>query len=134
MIVGVGVDVVDVARFERAMTRTPRLRARLFAESERADDRELSMRSLAARFAAKEALIKAIGHSTGMSWHDLRIAVDPHGNPGFDLRGAADATIAARGIAHLHLSMSHDAGLAVAFVVAESGTGAESGILTGSGT
>ncbi len=56
-IAGIGVDVVDLARFERAVARTPKLRDRLFAESERG----LPLRSLAGRFAAKEALIKALG-------------------------------------------------------------------------
>ncbi len=71
-IVGLGVDVVDLARFERAVSRTPRLRERLFAESER----DLPLRSLAGRFAAKEALIKAIGHSDGIGLHDMEIVPD----------------------------------------------------------
>ena len=62
MIVGIGVDVVDLARFERALSRTPGLRERLFAEAER----ELPLRSLAGRFAAKEALMKALGETDGI--------------------------------------------------------------------
>lgn len=114
-IAGIGVDVVDLARFERAVGRTPRLRERLFAESER----ELPLRSLAGRFAAKEALMKALGESTGIRWHDMVVVSDAHGNPSLELSGAA-AEIAARlGIARVHLSMSHDAGVAIAQVVAE---------------
>ncbi|AMB57707.1 holo-ACP synthase [Microterricola viridarii] len=115
MIIGIGVDVVDLARFERAITRTPRLRERLFAESER----ERSTSSLAARFAAKEALIKALGGPGTLRWHDMEVVNDEHGNPGFALHGATAAEAAARGISRLHLSMSHDAGIATAFVIAE---------------
>lgn len=116
MIIGIGVDVVDLARFERAIARTPRLRDRLFAESER--DRAVS--SLAARFAAKEALIKALGGPGTLRWHDMEVVNDEHGNPGFLLHGATAAEAADRGIGRLHLSMSHDAGIATAFVIAES--------------
>ncbi|HXR44188.1 MAG TPA: holo-ACP synthase [Pseudolysinimonas sp.] len=114
-IAGIGVDVVDLARFERAVARTPRLRERLFAESER----ELPLRSLAGRFAAKEALIKALGESTGIRWHDMEVVSNGHGDPSFRLSGAAAALAAGRAIARLHLTMSHDAGVAIAMVVAE---------------
>lgn len=116
MIVGIGVDVVDLARFERAIERTPRLRDRLFAESER----DLPVASLAGRFAAKEALIKALGDSVGARWHDMVVVRDEHGNPSFALHGPAREAARERGIARLHLSMTHDAGVACAFVVAES--------------
>ncbi len=130
-VVGIGVDLVDVARFERAMSRTPRLRARLFADDETArDDRELPLRSLAGRFAAKEALIKALGQAGELGWHDMPVVSDAHGNPSFALRGAAATAAAALGVTAVHLTMSHDAGLAIAFVVAEgdeSGTVVERG-------
>lgn len=116
MIAGIGVDVVDLARFDRALTRTPRLRDRLFAESERS----LPVASLAGRFAAKEALIKALGDSAGAGWHDMVVVRDEHGNPSFALHGAARRAAEERGIVRLHLSMTHDAGVACAFVVAES--------------
>jgi holo-[acyl-carrier protein] synthase len=115
-IVGIGVDVVDLARFERALDRTPRLRERLFTEEERV----LPLRSLAGRFAAKEALLKALGATDGVGWHDMRVASDAEGNPDLVVSGRAAAIAAERGIASLHLSMSHDAGVAIAFVVAES--------------
>ena len=115
MIAGIGVDVVDLARFERAMTRTPGLRDRLFAESERA----LPLRSLAGRFAAKEALLKALGQTDGVRWHDMAVVADAEGDPDFVLAGRAAEIAAARGIARIHVSMSHDAGIATAFVVAE---------------
>jgi holo-[acyl-carrier protein] synthase len=121
VIVGIGVDVVDLARFERALDRTPKLKSRLFAEVELSTkDRVLSLRSLAGRFAAKEALIKALGDSTGIHWHDMRVVSGDDRNPHFELSGAAAALAATRGAHHLHLSMSHDGGIAVAYVVAES--------------
>ena len=115
MIAGIGVDVVDLARFDRALDRTPALRDRLFAESERGRGRA----SLAARFAAKEALIKALGGPDGWSWTDAVVVSDDAGVPSFRLSGALAATAARRGIRALHLSMSHDGGIATAFVVAE---------------
>ena len=122
MIVGIGVDVVDLARFERALDRTPSLRARLFADEELVSgERVLSLRSLAGRFAAKEALIKAFGESTGIRWHDMRVVADEHGNPSLHISGPAQAVADRHGISRLHLSMSHDAGVAIAYVVAESG-------------
>lgn len=116
-IAGIGVDVVDLARFERAVDRTPALRARLFAESER----ELPLRSLAGRFAAKEALIKALGDSSGVQWHDMVIVNNELGNPSFVLSGGTAAVAERRGITAIHVSMSHDAGVAVAQVVLETG-------------
>ncbi len=114
-------DVVDLARFERALDRTPKLKSRLFADIELSTkDRVLSLRSLAGRFAAKEALIKALGESAGIQWHDMRVVSDTHGNPRFELSGAAASVAAAKGARHLHLTMSHDGGIAVAYVVAES--------------
>jgi holo-[acyl-carrier protein] synthase len=120
VIVGIGVDVVDLARFERAAVRTPALLPRLFADSERRDgDRALSLPSMAARFAAKEALIKAIGDSAGVNWHDMAIVSDGLRNPGFELYNSLSHIVAARGITSIHLSMSHDAGVAIAYVIAE---------------
>ncbi len=115
MIVGIGVDLVDIPRFERSLARTPRLLTRLFAPAER----PLSPRSLAARYAAKEALIKALGGSDGVHWTEIEIVPEASGRPWFALTGSTADTVAARAIATLHLSMSHDAGLAIAYVVAE---------------
>ena len=120
MIVGIGVDVVDLARFERAISRTPALKARLFADAELVSgERVLALRSLAGRFAAKEALIKALGESTGIKWHHMQVVSDAHGNPSFELTDAAASVARSRGVTSLHLSMSHDAGIAIAYVIAE---------------
>ncbi|NEM91254.1 holo-ACP synthase [Galbitalea soli] len=115
MIIGIGVDVVDLRRFERAVARTPALRERLFTVGERG----LPLRSLAGRFAAKEALIKAIGDSTGVRWHDMEVVADGERNPSFLLHNAVAERAGAMGIRTIHLSMSHDAGVAIAYVVAE---------------
>jgi len=115
MILGIGVDIVDVARFTRSVARTPRLVERLFADSERT----LPVHSLAARFAAKEALIKALGGSDGMRWHDVETVEDEHGSPEFALHNGVAAAAEARGISRVHLTMTHDAGVACAFVVTE---------------
>ncbi|MEO7018439.1 MAG: holo-ACP synthase [Leifsonia sp.] len=115
MIAGIGVDVVDLARFALAIERTPRLRERLFTEAERG----LPVHSLAARFAAKEALIKALGGSEGVRWHDMEIVPDDERNPGFVLHNMIAREVRERGIARIHVTMSHDAGIATAFVIAE---------------
>lgn len=117
MIHGTGIDLVDIARFERSVARTPRLRQRLFTESEQ----QLRLHSLAARFAAKEALIKALGGSDGVHWTEIEIGAEPSGKPHFLLSGSTAAVVAERGITTLHLSMTHDAGLAMAYVIAEGG-------------
>ncbi|MEV8273708.1 holo-ACP synthase [Microbacterium sp. NPDC077184] len=115
MIVGIGIDLVDIDRFERTLARTPRLAERLFSASERVR----KPRSLAARYAAKEALIKALGGSDGVHWTEIEITPEASGRPWFTLTGSTAEVVAARGITTLHLSMSHDANLATAYVVAE---------------
>ncbi|BDZ39161.1 holo-ACP synthase [Microbacterium suwonense] len=115
MIIGTGIDLVDVARFERSVTRTPRLLQRLFTASEQT----LRLRSLAARYAAKEALIKALGGSDGVYWSEIEIASEPSGRPHFVLSGSTAAVVVERGITALHLTLTHDAGLAAAYVIAE---------------
>ncbi|MEV8358199.1 holo-ACP synthase [Microbacterium sp. NPDC076895] len=116
MIVGIGVDLVDIERFERTIARTPKLLVRLFSPAERM----LKPRSLAARYAAKEALIKALGGSDGVHWTEIEVTPEPSGRPWFTLTGSTAEVVAARSITTLHLSMSHDAHLATAYVIAES--------------
>lgn len=116
MIVGIGVDVVDLARFERALESTPSLRERLFVESERS----LPLASLAARFAAKEATIKAFGGPTG-GWHDVWIERGETGAPRIQWSGSTADVARARGVTHAHVSLSHDGGVATAFVILEAG-------------
>ena len=113
---GVGIDVVQVARLERALARTPQLRERLFTEAELALDR---VESLAARFAAKEAVAKALGAPGGLSWRDAEVVQDEGGRPRLVLHGGVAEEAAAQGITTWHLSLSHDGDVATAVVVAE---------------
>ena len=117
MIVGVGIDVVQVERLERALARTPRLRELLFTDAEQALERS---ESLAARFAAKEAVAKALGAPGGLRWCDAEVVTDDTGRPRLELHGGVAEEAAAQGISTWHLSLSHDAGVATAVVVAES--------------
>lgn len=115
MIAGIGVDIVDVPRFGRQLERTPRLRERLFTSIER----DLPLRSLAARFAAKEAIAKALGVPVGMNWQDCTISKDEAGDPQVLIRGTVAAASELRGITSWHLTLSHDGDMAIAMVVAE---------------
>ena len=121
MIVGIGLDVVLVERFAAALTRTPLLADRLFTEAERVtgSGNPRSPESLAARFAAKEAVAKALGAPAGQRWHDCEIVTDPDGRPWLTVSGTVAAAAAERGIDRWHLSLSHDGGIASAMVVAE---------------
>jgi len=121
VIVSVGIDVVLVDRFAHALGRTPLLAGRLFTEAERhtGSGNPRSPESLAARFAAKEAVAKALGAPVGLHWHDCEIVVDPDGRPWLTVSGTVAAAAAERGIARWHLSLAHDGGIASAMVVAE---------------
>ena len=115
MIIGVGIDVVDVARFGQALTRTPRLRDRLFIESERS----MGLNSLAATFAAKEALAKALGAPAGMHWAHCSVLRADGGQPHLKMWGTVQARATELGALSLHVSLSHDAGIASAVVIVE---------------
>ncbi|HEY7044136.1 MAG TPA: holo-ACP synthase [Nocardioidaceae bacterium] len=115
MIVGVGVDVVDVERFGETLRRTPAMRDRLFTDTELG--RPLA--SLAARFAAKEALAKALGAPSGMHWLDAEVQTDETGRPSMALTGSVARRASEVGAARVHVSLSHDAGIASAVVVLE---------------
>lgn len=121
MIVAVGIDVVLVDRFARALDRTPLLGDRLFTEAERvtSSGNPRSAESLAARFAAKEAVAKALGAPSGLHWHDCEVVTDPDGRPWLTVSGTVAGVAAERGITRWHLSLSHDGGIASAMVVAE---------------
>lgn len=121
MIVSVGIDVVLVERFILSLTRTPPLSERLFTDAERFTEsgNPRSPESLAARFAAKEAVAKALGAPTGLHWHDCEIVADPDGRPWLTTSGTVAAAAAGLGITRWHLSLSHDGGIASAVVVAE---------------
>lgn len=116
MIRGIGVDIVDIARFESSLTRTPGMRERLFTqeELETSEDRHSSF--LAGRFAAKEALAKALGVPEGLAWHDVNIQRADDGAPVMELKGIAKQRA---GSGKIHLSISHDGPMVVAMIVIE---------------
>ncbi|KQY56584.1 MULTISPECIES: holo-ACP synthase [unclassified Nocardioides] len=115
MIVGVGIDVVEIERFIASLERTPALRHKLFTPAEAS----LHPQSLAARFAAKEAMAKSLGAPAGLAWHDAEVISETSGRPRFELRGTVRAAADALGASSVHLSLSHDGGIASAFVVLE---------------
>ena len=121
VIIGVGIDVVLVERFAKALQRTPMLGERLFTESERLtpSGNPRSAESLAARFAAKEAVAKALGAPGGMLWHDCEVVADSDGRPWLTVSGSVKAAGAKLGVRRWHLSLSHDGGIASAMVIAE---------------
>lgn len=121
MIVGVGVDVVSVRRFSLSMNRTQGLRNRLFT------DRELSAlgsrpagHRLAARFAAKEAVAKALGAPASLAWHDCEVLTEESGAPVIVTHGSVAEAARFRGVTDWHVSLTHDGGIAIAYVIAES--------------
>lgn len=118
---GVGVDVVDVQRFAAVLGRRPQLHQRLFTEAER-DDARGKVERLAARFAAKEAVLKALGVGLGsVRWHEIEVSRLISGAPQLRLRGAALELARRGGVDEWHLSLSHTATTSIAFVVATSG-------------
>ncbi len=121
MIVGVGIDVVPVERFATALERTPTMAARLFTAAEQVtgSGAPRTAESLAARFAAKEALAKALGAPGGMLWTDAEVITDDRGRPHLEVRGTVAARAALLGVRRWHVSLSHDGGIASATVIAE---------------
>ncbi len=121
MIVGIGVDIVDIDRFARVLRRRPAVADRLFTAAERTtrDGGIRTAASLAGRFAAKEAVIKAMGGPLGLQWHDCEVVSSAAGRPSLVMSGTVAAAAIARGVETWHLSLSHDGGLSVAYVIAE---------------
>ncbi len=116
-VAGIGVDVVDIDRFAAALTRTPGLLRRVLTEDEIAGRR---VAGYAARFAAKEALAKALGAPRGLRWHDAQVHTRPSGQPQIMATGTVASALQERAVRAVHLSLTHDAGVAVAMVVLES--------------
>jgi len=112
MIFGIGIDVVNIARFEESLLRTPSLKGRLFKGAEL----ERPIHSLAARFAAKEAIAKAMDSKENFHWQDVEIINLATGKPTFQLSGTTADFLAGK---QVHLTLSHDSGIASAMVVIE---------------
>ncbi|MEU7065145.1 holo-ACP synthase [Streptomyces sp. NPDC053429] len=121
MIIGVGIDVAEIERFGAALERTPHLAQRLFVDAELTlpSGERRGTASLAARFAAKEALAKALGAPGGMLWTDAEVYVEETGQPRVRVSGTVEARATALGVKSWHISLSHDAGVASAVVIAE---------------
>ncbi|CAM5414740.1 holo-[acyl-carrier-protein] synthase [Streptomyces tanashiensis] len=121
MIIGVGIDVAEIDRFAASIERTPGLLQRLFVEREVTlpSGERRGPASLAVRFAAKEALAKALGAPGGLHWTDAEVYVEDTGQPRLRVQGTVAARAAELGVKHWHVSLSHDAGVASAVVIAE---------------
>ncbi|MFD9910509.1 holo-ACP synthase [Streptomyces sp. NPDC059063] len=121
MIIGVGIDVASIDRFAGSLRRTPGLSGRLFLEGELylPSGERRGVASLAARFAAKEALAKALGAPPGLRWLDAEVYVEESGQPRLRVSGTVAARAEALGVRGWHVSLSHDAGVASAVVLAE---------------
>jgi holo-[acyl-carrier protein] synthase len=122
-ILGVGVDVVDVARMERALERHPTFAARVFTEEEVAYCTRggTPAECYAGRFAAREAVIKALGGLRGAKWRDISVARQPSGAPSIALAGAAEVRASMLGVERLLISFTHERNTAVAFCLAVRG-------------
>ena len=120
-IIGVGIDVAEIDRFAASLRRTPGLVGRLFLETELLlpSGERRGVASLAARFAAKEALAKALGAPAGLLWTDAEVYVEDSGQPRLRVTGTVAARAEELGVTSWHVSLSHDAGVASAVVVAE---------------
>ncbi|MFF3555673.1 holo-ACP synthase [Streptomyces tsukubensis] len=121
MIIGVGIDVAEIDRFSASLRRTPGMARRLFLERELLlpSGEQRGYASLAARFAAKEAVAKALGAPPGLLWTDAEVCVEDSGRPRLEVYGTVAARAAALGVRSWHISLSHDAGVASAVVIAE---------------
>ena len=110
-IIGVGIDVAEIERFAASLERTPALAARLFVERELLlpSGERRGVASLAARFAAKEALAKALGAPSGLLWTDVEVCVEDSGRPWLRVSGTVAARAAELGVRSWHVSLSHDA-------------------------
>ncbi|MDQ7844731.1 MAG: holo-ACP synthase [Armatimonadota bacterium] len=119
---GIGVDIVEVERIARALERWgDAFVFRLFTPGEDVRARHPRLRSqrLAARFAAKEAVMKALGLGwRTMAWHEIEIVHDPLGRPAVRLRGGAARAAQQQGVAAVHVTLSHTRALALAGAVA----------------
>ena len=114
MIIGIGVDVCSVQRIAEACAR-PGFTDRVFTLGEQKG----SDQTLAGRFAAKEALAKALGAPGGLRWDDCEVLSDETGRPSLIVTGTVADRVEEVGASRLHVSISHDAGVAVAMVVCE---------------
>jgi holo-[acyl-carrier protein] synthase len=119
-IVGLGVDLCEIGRIERAIARHPTFRDRFFTPEEIAycDSKARPAESYAGRFAAREATIKALGGYRGRRWLDISVTRGPSGAPAIRLDGNAKRRADALGISAVLITFSHERSNAVAFAIA----------------
>lgn len=124
MIVGTGIDIAEVPRIAQAIERYGnRFLQRIFTEGERryCDSKANRIERYAARFAAKEAAMKALGTgwNRGVRWRDVEVCREPGGRPTVAFHGQAAEVAGKLGAVHIALSLSHTAGQAIAQVILE---------------
>ncbi|HXG85231.1 MAG TPA: holo-ACP synthase [Pyrinomonadaceae bacterium] len=124
MIVSIGIDIVEVYRIREIVARTPRFVERVFTSGERAyceTKGAAAAQSFAARFAAKEACLKALqtGWRGHITWHDIEVFSNENGAPRLEIEGAAKKILESLGANRVHLSMSHTTDHAIAQVILE---------------
>lgn len=121
-VIGIGVDLVDIERFRRSLDRTPSMRTRLFTDDELAyvAAHVDPVPSLAARFAAREAVMKSLGVGLGaFGFHEASVRRAPSGRPSLVLSGRAAELATSAGVATWHLSLTHSDSTAAAYVIAD---------------
>ncbi|HEV2802330.1 MAG TPA: holo-ACP synthase [Pyrinomonadaceae bacterium] len=124
MIISIGIDIIEVARVRQVLERTPRFVARVFTDAERryCESRGVaSAQHFAARFAAKEAALKALGTgwSGGLAWHDVEVVPAESGAPAIVFHKLARELFERTGANAAHLSLSHTSEHAIAQVILE---------------
>jgi holo-[acyl-carrier protein] synthase len=119
-IVGLGVDICEIARMEQALARHPTMRERVFTPEEIAycDSKARPAESFAGRFAAREAVIKALGGYRGKRWQDISVTRHPSGAPIIALAGNAARRAEMLQISKVLITFTHEKTNAVAFAVA----------------
>jgi holo-[acyl-carrier protein] synthase len=119
-ILGLGVDICDIDRMERALARHPTMRERVFTAEERAycDSKARPAESYAGRFAAREAVIKSLGGYRGKRWHDISVTREPGGAPAIRLDGDAKVRADVLGVDRVLVTFTHERTHAVAFAMA----------------
>jgi holo-[acyl-carrier protein] synthase len=124
MILSIGIDIAEVYRIRETIARTPRFTERVFTAAERTyceSKGVAAFQSYAARFAAKEAFLKALktGWRGKITWHDIEVISGPDGAPSLNITGEANRILAERGADRVHLSISHTSEHAIAQVILE---------------
>jgi holo-[acyl-carrier protein] synthase len=124
MIVSIGIDIIEVYRMRETIARTPRFARRVFTEAERKyceSKGAVAAQSYAARFAAKEAFLKALktGWRGKITWQDIEVVRDKDGVPLLSVHGEARAMLDKLGATDIHLSISHSTEYAIAEVIFE---------------